>query len=90
MTHDEWLLIRKLYVDAMTLQALANRLVSNLKPLADNDPRADSPNTGAAGVRGAGVAAGGDHAGRAVGVTMDGCGICGKPGHSFSDHFGNP
>jgi hypothetical protein len=38
MTHDEWLLIRKLYVDAMTLQALANRLVADLKPLADQEP----------------------------------------------------
>jgi hypothetical protein len=37
MTHDEWLLIRKLYVDAMTLQALVNRLVSDLKPLADQE-----------------------------------------------------
>jgi hypothetical protein len=50
MTHDEWLLIRKLYVDAMTLQTLVNRLVSDLKPLADHDPRATD--TRASSVRG--------------------------------------
>lgn len=33
---DEQLAIRKLYADAITIQALVNRLVSDLKPLADH------------------------------------------------------